>query len=198
MKSNRTIIRTSIFLLLIFLVSLSASTTYGYWVGGFLPSGNNSSNLISIGSWIDEPWKEDYNLNIWENEDDLNHYIPQGVIFSYDGLLYIVRQGENYNPHYHGLPGKPSAVWAVISLDLDWIANTNYRVNSVVVRNGKWYIANYEYNTSDWFVNDPSLKSGGQWSEWREIEPLAISYFGYLQGTNLLDYRANPSDVTYK
>ena len=33
--------------------------------------------------------------------------------------------------------------------------NVNYRVGSVVARNGRYFIANPAYNDVDWFVGDP-------------------------------------------
>ena len=197
MKTNKLTIRSSILLLLVFLVSLKVSTTYGYWDSEIKAENANSSSIISIGSWIEETWVTEYNLDIWEESDTLNQTIPEDTIFSYTGTLYVVNDGQSYNPEWHGLPGSSSLKWAILSVDLDWIPNSNYRVNSVVVRNDKWYIANYQWNSSNWFVNDPATHSG-RYKEWREIEPLPLDYFDYLLGTSMLDYRANPNDVTYK
>ncbi len=191
--------RAIVIILLVFLVVLNTSVTFAYWASSITAGSSSKSPTITIGEWLEEePWENEYNLNIWEEEGQLNQYVPQDTVFSYDGNLYIVNSPMNYNPYYHGLPGQTFVRWAFVAVELEWQPNVNYRVNSVVIRNGKWYIANYRYNTWNWFVNDPATHSGSQWSEWREIEPLPMDYFDYLLDTNLLDYRANPNDVTYK
>lgn len=181
-------------------IVVGISSTYAFWAGSILPNLKQESVIIQIGEWQKElpPWEGDYNLNIWEEEDDLNQVVPEDVIFSYNGLLYTVNDGNEYNPKYHGLPGNPDARWALVAIELEWIPNVNYRVNSIVTRNGKWYIANHQYNTNNWFVNDPATNSGEYWKEWREIEPLTEDDFDYFEGTTLKDYRMNPNDVTYK
>jgi hypothetical protein len=191
--------RAIVIILLVFLIVLNTSVTFAYWESSITAGSSSKSPTITIGEWLEEePWENEYNLNIWEEEGRLNQYVPQDTVFSYDGNLYIVNSSMNYNPYYHGLPGQTFAQWAFVAVELEWQPNVNYRVNSVVIRNGKWYIANYRYNTGNWFVNDPATHSGNPWAEWREIEPLLMDYFGYLLDTNLLDYRADPNDVTYK
>src|SRR5690554_6245212 len=153
MKTYKSTIRIIIVLLLVFLVSLNTSTTYAYW-NSFNSPNTIKTSYIGIGSWVVLPWEEDYNLNVWVEEDTLDQVIPDDVIFVYNGLLYTTREGQQYNPEYHGLPGGPDAPrWAIIALELEWIPYSNYRVNSVVTRNGKYYIANIQYNANDWFVN---------------------------------------------
>lgn len=191
--------RAIVIILLVFLIVLNTSVTFAYWESSITAGSSSKSPTITIGEWLEEePWENEYNLNIWEEEGRLNQYVPQDTVFSYDGNLYIVNSSMNYNPYYHGLPGQENTHWAFVAVELEWQPNVNYRVNSVVIRNGKWYIANYRYNTVNWFVNDPATHSGNPWAEWREIEPLLMDYFGYLLDTNLLDYRADPNDVTYK
>lgn len=192
--------RVLVFNLLIMSVIVGVSSTYAFWADGIFSSFKQDSLTILIGSWQRElpSWEGDYNLNIWEEEDNLNQVVPEDVIFSYNGLLYTVNDGNEYNPKYHGLPGDPNARWALVAIELEWILNVNYRVNSIVTRNGKWYIANYEYNKTNWFINDPETHSVDEWSEWREIEPLTEDDFDYFEGTNLKDYRMDPNDVTYK
>lgn len=76
--------------------------------------------------------------------------------------------------------------------------NVNYRVGSVVARNGRYFIANPAYNDVDWFVGDPLSSTNKPWSEWREIQPLPDSYFGYIENyPTLRDYRANIEDVVF-
>lgn len=171
--------------------------TFAYWADRILPSFKEDSLKISIGSWQRElpSWEGNYNLNIWEEEGTLNQFVPEDVIFSYNGLLYIMIEGKTYNPYWHGLP---VPTWAAVAVELDWRPNTNYRTNSVVIRNGKWYIANHQFNTNDWFTNDPETHSGETWSEWREIEPLTEDNFKCFEGTNLKDYRMDPDKVKYK
>lgn len=182
------------------LLSLTLSLPIkAYWVQGISPATETTEVSVGIGEWqyLENMWDIDYNLNIWEEEGTLNQQIPKGVIFSYDNLLYTVREGEEYNPHWHGVPSSSNR-WAFVSLELEWRANTNYRTNSVVVRDGRYFIANHNFNDDDWFINDPLIKSGHAWSEWREIEPLLESDFGYIEGTTLIDYRMNPNEVVYK
>ena len=97
-------------------VIVGVSSTYAFWADGILSSFKQDSLTILIGSWKRElpSWEVDYNLNIWEEEGTLNQVVPEDVIFSYNGLLYIVnediiKKGETYNPQYHGLPGEPDA-----------------------------------------------------------------------------------------
>jgi hypothetical protein len=87
---------------------------------------------------------------------------------------------------------------AKVALDLDWQPNSNYRVNSVVVRDSRWFIANYKYDTNDWFITDPLDSPNTEYSPWREIEPVSIEEFNYIEGTTLRDYRLEPTSVTYK
>lgn len=177
----------------------TSSPAQAYWVGTLLHTDTETNTDVFIGEWqyLENMWDIDYNLNIWEEEETLNQRIPEGVVFSYDNLLYTVREGEEYNPHWHGVPSS-SNKWAFVSLELEWRANTNYRTNSVVVRDGRYFIANHNFNDDDWFINDPLIKSGHAWSEWREIEPLLESDFGYIEGTTLIDYRMSPNEVVYK
>lgn len=186
---------TTFFLLNIWVV-VSYSQVYAYW--GVVSAGETTENIrIQIGTWdfFDDPWNSDYNLNIWEDEGILNQYIPEDVVFSYNGNLYIKMPGVVYNPHYHGLPGMPNSRWAAVSIDLEWRSDTNYRVNSVVIRSGKYYIANSGFNTRDWFVSDPANTLNLPWSEWREIYPIAEEHFAYFDGTDLRDFAA--PDMNY-
>lgn len=185
----------SIFVLLSILISSNTR------VKAFIYDSQVSASIvIQLGDWQIEipPWESDYNLNIWENESNLNQFIPENTIFSYDGLLYIIIEGQDYNPYYNDLPGQTSNRWAIVAIELEWRPNTNYRVNSVVVRNDRWFIANYAYNTIDWFIGDPLSSGNNSWSEWREIEPLTQENFNYFEGTTIKDYRIDSSNVTYK
>jgi hypothetical protein len=183
-------------LIFIIILNILNMQVYAYWDTYY----TSKDIQVLIGDWV---WDQkiipdEWNLNIWEDEGNLNQTIPENQLFSYNGLLYVVRDGEEYNPHWHGLPGNGGNQWAYVSLELEWRPNMNYRVNSVVIRDGRWFIANPNYNSADWFVNDPLSKSGTQWSEWREIEPLDESYFGYLiEYPALKDYRADISDVIF-
>lgn len=183
-------------ILLMFALIVSVYQTHAFW-------DNNQqikSNIILLGNWESpiEQLTDGYIIDIWIEEDNLNQTIPENQLFSYNGLLYVVRDGEEYNPQWHGLPGNGGNQWAYVSIELEWRPNVNYRVNSVVIRDGRWFIANPNYNSADWFVNDPLSKSGTQWSEWREIEPLEESYFDYLiEYPALKDYRADIGDVIF-
>ena len=197
--------RVIVFNLLIMSVIVGVSSTYAFWADSILSSFKQDSLTILIGSWQRElpSWEVVYNLDIWEEEGTLDQVVPKDVIFSYKGLLYTVNDdavndGNEYIPKYHGLPGDPKARWALVAIELEWIPNVNYRVNSIVTRNGKWYIANYQFNAKNWFTNDPETHSGETWSEWREIEPLTEDNFKYFEGTNLKDYRMDPDKVKYK
>lgn len=183
-------------IIILLILVLSIQPAYTYWTSDISVSDITSGATIQIGVWS---WDvtDGFNLNIWEDEEILNQYIPLDTLFSYEGILYIVRDGESYNPYYHGLPGEGRNQWAYVSLELEWADNMNYRTNSVVIRNGVWYIANSAYN-DDWFVNDPLNSKNKSWSEWRKIEPLLESYFGYLPNyPGVKDYRANINDVIY-
>lgn len=183
----RTLIKITIISLLA-ITSIFCFRTYSYW-------DINTTTIrteLKIGSIN---YINTLNLNIWEDNNILNQEVPVDTIFSYNNDLYIVRAGETYNPHYHGLPGEGGNQWAYVALELEWKPNMNYRTNSVVIRSGRYFIANSAYNTDDWFVNDPLTKHGKPWSEWREIEPIDESHFGNLPNSNLKDY-ANP-DFNY-
>lgn len=184
--------RINVIMIMLLLVNTVKINAYWTETIGGVKIGNT---LTQIGEWMSSTWESDYNLNIWEDENTLNQYIPEDTIFSYNGLLYIIIEGEKYNPYYHGLPGQPSNRWASVSIELEWRPNTNYRPNSVVIRNGRYFIANIVFNTSSWFIHDPLTNSGYQWSEWREIEPISQEHFGMLLDTGLKDY-ANP-DFNY-
>lgn len=180
-------------LYIILIISLVSPVAYAYWTSNILESNTVINPTITIGTWFNI-LDEGFNLNIWQDEGILNQVIPNNQIFSYNNLLYVVREGETYNPHYHGLPGSGSNQWAYVSLELEWKPNMNYRTNAIVVRDGRYFIANHVYN-NDWFVNDPLSSTNQPWSEWREIQP--VYEFNYLEGTNLPDYRKNPNEVTY-
>ena len=57
-----------------------------------------------IGVWDYKIIPDRWNLNIWEDEDNLNRTIPINQLFSYQGDLYISINKNGYNPQYHGLP----------------------------------------------------------------------------------------------
>src|SRR5690606_32635154 len=105
--------------------------------------------LIEIGTGIGN-WGSIYDdiLSLDElSEDELNITIPENTMFIYQGFLYLTRPNSNYNPEYHGLPeGSSSPKWAVWSIELQWRPNSNYRINSIVIRNGRYFIANSNYN----------------------------------------------------
>lgn len=188
--------------LLIILVSIillaSTQIAYAYWANEINNATKSQTLSITIGEWNLNPVDDEWNLDIWEDNDELNQTIPEGQLFSYNNILYVVRDGANYNPEWHGLPGQGSNQWAYVALALEWLPNMNYRTNAVVIRNSRYFIANHLYN-NNWFVGDPLNSSNTKWSEWREIEPLPESYFGYLDDyPTVKDYRANPNDVTYK
>lgn len=181
-------------ILLMFALIVSVYQTHAFWDS----TQQIKSNIILLGNWESpiEQLTDGYIIDIWIEEDVLNQTIPVNQLFAYQGNLYIAI--DEYNPQWHGLPGNGINQWAYIALGLEWQPNMNYRVNSVVIRDGRWFIANPNYNSSDWFVNDPLSKSGTQWSEWREIEPLDESYFGYLiEYPALKDYRADIADVVF-
>lgn len=179
---------------LLSLLLINNNTIYAYWNSVETSPAFDSCTII-IGEWeIDVPtWDSTWNLNLW-TEDQLNTYIPHNIIFSYNGILYIVNPNTEYNPHYHGLPGQPSNRWATIAIELEWKPNTNYRNNSVVTRYGKYYITNTNYN-DNWFIDDPAVNR----EEWLEIEPIAETNFGFLLDTTLRDY-SNPdfNFIVYK
>lgn len=131
--------------------------------------------------------------NLWK-ENQINTFIPNNTIFSYNNILYIVNPNTAYNPQYHGLPGQSIIRWATIALELEWKPNTNYRNNSVVTRYGKYYITNTNYN-DNWFIGDPAVNQ----KEWLEIELIAETNFGFLLDTTLRDY-SNPdfNFIVYK
>lgn len=156
--------------------------------------------LIEIGTGIGN-WGSIYDdiLSLDElSEDELNITIPENTMFIYQGFLYLTRPNSNYNPEYHGLPGGSSSPnWAVWSIELQWRPNSNYRTNSVVIRNGRYFIANSNYN-QDWFVGDPLNSGNDSWAEWREIEPVSEDMFDYFYDTQIKDYRLHPNQVVYK
>lgn len=172
--------------------------TFAYWAENLIEAEETFFASVSIGEWITSyipEILEDWNLNEWEDTNTLNQSIPEGQLFTYDGELYISID-EDYNPYYHGVPGPGNSVpWAYVSTSLNWQSGTNYRVNSVVVRNGRYFIANSNYNSTDWFVNDPLQHHGYTWSEWREIYSIDESRFDYFPGTTIIDY-ASP-DFNY-
>lgn len=116
-------------------------------------------------------------------DEELTQPIPDDTLFMYQDRLYIKRPSEIYIPRWHGMPGEPDSIWAMFALDLEWIPNTNYRNNSVVIRNNKYYITNTSHN-NNWFITDPETDR----SHWLEIEPISEEHFGYLEGTSLRDY----------
>lgn len=177
-----------------------AARTHAYWSDIIFSQTKTAQIIITIGEWLspDGPIVLDgWNLNIWEEEDTLNQNVPEEQMFTYDGNIYISING-GYNPFYHGMPGEPNTQWAFVATGLDWKPNMNYRVHSVVIRDGRYFIANILYNSTDWFVNDP-LTNNGLWKEWREIEPISQEHFGLLQDTNLIDYASPDWDyIIYK
>lgn len=177
-----------------------AARTYAYWADTIFSETKTAQVIISIGEWLfpDEPVvPDDWNLNIWEEEETLNQNVPEDQIFTHDGYIYISTNG-GYNPYYHGMPGEPNTQWAFVATALEWEPNMNYRVHSVVTRDGRYFIANINYNSHDWFINDP-LTNNGLWGEWREIEPISQEHFGLLQDTNLIDYASPDWDyIIYK
>lgn len=127
-------------------------------------------------------------------EEELKQPIPDDTLFMYQGKLYIKRPSETYIPWWNGMPGERNNVWAMFALDLEWIPNTNYRNNSVVTKNGKYYITNTSHN-NNWFIADPETDG----SHWLKIEPISEEHFGYLEGTSLRDYSKPDWDhIDYK
>jgi hypothetical protein len=179
---------------LLSLLLINNNTIYAYW-NSVETSLAFDSITITIGEWG----------NIYDDimqldsmtEEELKQPIPDDTLFMYQGKLYIKRPSETYIPFWHGMPGEPSSRWAVFALNLEWIPNTNYRNNSVVIRNGKYYITNTNHN-NNWFIEDPA-DSKTQWDPWLEIEPISEEHFGYLEGTSLRDY-SNPdfNFIVYK
>lgn len=191
-----------IILSLVFTLTISLiPKTYAYWANQIIEAEETFFASITIGEWVTSyipQILDGWNLNIWEDENTLNQNIPEGQLFTYDGFLYISLD-SGYNPYWHGLPLDNSIPWAFVATDINWIPGVNYRVNSVVKRSGRYFIANHAYTADDWFVNDPLIYHGNIWSEWREIEPIADEHFGWLDGLNIIDY-ANPDwdYITYK
>lgn len=170
-----------------------------YWSDGVVGDFKQALISITIGEWGFPQGGEfdGWNLNIWEEEDTLNQNVPTGQLFSYGDFIYISLD-SGYNPFYHGMPGEPNTQWAFVSTELNWRPNMNYRVNSVVVRDGRYFIANIDHNVNDWFINDP-LTHNGRWAEWREIEPINEIHFETIQGTSLIDYASPNWDyIIYK
>lgn len=180
-------------LILLFCIVALSNNAFAYW-GSIESEGTTINNFLLIGTWGNTV-PDEWNLNILEDNNELNLYIPEGQIFSYDNLLYI-SISDNYNPEYNGLPGENRTRWALVALGLDWIENSNYRVNSVVriydeFRDEyRYFIANSNWNNNDWFIHNPLTHSGNEWSEWREISPIEETDFGWLDGYNLRDFAA--------
>ena len=195
MKSLNKIYLTVLFL--IFSILILQNNVHAYWGTPNTQSSTNNS-VIQIGEWIFETIYDDI-LSLDElSEDELNITIPENTMFIYQGFLYLTRPNSNYNPEYHGLPdGSSSPIWAVWSIELQWKPNTNYRTHSIVIRNGRYFIANSNYN-QDWFVGDPLDSENNSWAEWREIEPVSEDMFDYFYDTQIKDYRLNPNQVIYK
>lgn len=163
-------------------------------VYAFTYNDNINVNLIiqiAEGNW-DVNDEGIINLNELSSQE-LKQPIPDNTLLRYNGLLYIKRPGATYIPAWHGMPGQPSAKWAVFALELEWIPNTNYRNNSVVTRNGKFYITNINFN-NNWFIGDPATNR----NEWLEINPVSISSFPFFEGTNYRDFRLDYSEVNFK
>lgn len=149
---------------------------------------------ISIGNWdsnttITIPG---FNIDEWIKNDTLDQLIEEGQYFSYNGYIYI--SNGSYNPAYNGLPEQGSNYWAYVSTELEWRPNTNYRPNSVVIRDDRYFIANIEFNTDNWFIDDP-LTNNGRWKPWREIEPISNENFSMIEEFNIINY-ADP-DFNY-
>lgn len=180
----------SLILLVIALFIISNRTTYSYWSSNQGPSIGILNMSMAVGSWGIYDELDSFNLNIWEDEDNLNQVVPNNQLFTYDGIIYVSNAKHGYIPEYHGLPGSGGNQWAYFALGLDWIPNVNYRTNSVVIREGRYFIANSAYN-DDWFVGDPLNSTNKPWSEWREILPISNSNFSLFEDTGLVDY-ANP------
>lgn len=175
------------------LLLVNNNTIYAYW-NSVENSPTFDSSIIIIGEWG----------NIYDGimqldsmtEEELNQTIPDNTLFMYQGRLYIKRPSAIYVPAWQGMPGEPSTVWAVFALDLEWMPNTNYRNDSVVTKDGKYYIANTNYHS--WFTTDPA-DSKTEWDPWLEIEPISEEYFDYLEGTSLRDYSKPDWDyIVYK
>lgn len=166
------------------------TNTFAYWATGINNLNNYQQIVLQIGEWSGSIVPDAWNLNIWENENTLNQTVPINQLFSYDGFLYIGATKKGYTPIWHGLPANGSNQWAYFAIELEWRPNVNYRTNSVVLRDGRYFIANYR-NNRDWFINDPLTHSGHTWSEWREIEPISINNFGILDDYGIPDF-SNP------
>ncbi len=184
-----------LFTIITFIICLSG-VTYAFWDTDSLNNSSLPPKSITIGDWnyqeeTTPPIYDDYDLDIWVEEENINQVVPEGQIFKFEDDLYISTSPE-YNPAYHGLPDSNNPpLWAFVSIELEWQANKNYRVNSVVTANGRYFIANSAYTTSNWFVNSPLTHSGNPWSEWREIEPISEEHFPFFENSNIRDY-ANP------
>lgn len=190
MRTARRLLNALILVLSVFV--LLGNKTYAFIYNS---STINTSILINLGegNW-EEPEIPSDILNLNEmTEAELKEPIPHDTIFKYNGLLYISNPNANYVPYWNGYPDNPNIRWAIFSLELEWIPNTNYRNNSVVTRFGKFYITNNAFNT-DWFVDDPATNR----NEWLEINAVSISSFPYFNGTTIRDFRKNYSEVVFK
>lgn len=191
--------------LTVYAVIFCITDSHAYWVDSItFPNEESASLEIQIGEWDfddgsdkspkDPQPYDGFDLNEWVEEDNLNRIIPVGQMVKYQERLYIV-VAENYNPLWHPLPGTPGSHWVSVPLDLDWEPNNNYRINSVVVREGRWFITK---DNGSWFVDDP-IDSKELWDSWWEIDPLSEDDFGYFPDSTIKDYTiSDRSKVKYK
>lgn len=207
-KSNRLLRKILIIVsfLTVYAVIFSISDSSAYWIDSVTtPEEEVISMEIQIGEWDfddggkgpSEPEPQPYDgyiLDEWIDSGELDRVIEDGQMFSYGENLYI--STSNYNPAYHGLPGEPNTEWAFVALQLEREPGHNYRLNAVVIRNGKWYITK---TSGTWFVDDP-LNSKDPWDTWREIMPLSEDVFGIFPNSTIKDYTLSNRDgvVIYK
>lgn len=184
-------INITIIVIMTILNLLSLKDIKGYWEKVTVTT-SMIQNQIEAGDWLDYTWDSDFNLDIWEEEDDLNHNLPSNQIFTYKGRHYITTDNSIYNPKHHGVPG-PKSLWAFYSLDFDWAPNSRYEIRAVVIRNGRYFIAN-----QSWVIDDP-LVNNGLYKQWREIQPVSQEMFKFIPNTILRDYTSlSPSQIIYK
>lgn len=205
-KSNRLLRKILIIVsfLTVYAVIFSISDSSAYWIDSVTtPEEEVISMEIQIGEWdFDDDGKgppelepqpyDDYNLNEWIENNALNQTVEAGIFIIYNDKLHLTI--ASYNPQSNGLPGEPSSTWAVLAISLEWNEGSNYRENSVITKEGRWFIGR---PGQSWLVDDPL--GPNSWA-WMEIMPLSEDDFKDFPNSTIRDYTKpkDPNDIVPK
>lgn len=179
MKTYKVTIRLTIALLLVFFVSLNASTTYAYWANSFVNENKSIANVFKVGEWLFNPELPGFLIpkpeNIEEYDEEATY--EEGEIVYSDGMIYIKNTRSN------DISPPPGASWEyLVANTFIWTSQTGaYQQGNIALYNESLYIRTHgggshipDSGHQAWTIYGPQLQ------EWNQN----IHYGNVLSGRN--------------